>query len=260
MATEPVVELEGVRFAYPSAPASGPAFELHVPRLRIAPGERVAIIGPSGAGKTTLIHIIAGVLVPEAGNVRVLAHELTTLAERERQRLRLRRIGMVFQELDLLEYLTALENIRLAGWIGGMPVSKERAAQLSTEMGIASRSRHLPAQLSQGERQRVALCRALATEPGLVLCDEPTGNLDSASASMVVDALFGYADRTGATLLMITHDQELSERFSRVLRVGPPRAAPGSAGALPAGSTVSERRRAESALPGDAAVHAGELR
>lgn len=223
MATQPVIQFEAVEFAYsaPDAVAAQPgSFALAVPGMRVDAGERVAIVGPSGAGKTTLMNLIAGVVVAQTGIVRVLGKELSTTSERERQRLRLRHMGMVFQELELLEYLTAEENIRISERLGGAHVSREEAARLAKELGVHSRLGHKPAALSQGERQRFALCRALATNPRLVLCDEPTGNLDRASTEIVLDVLFCYSLRSGATLLMITHNPEVLGRFDRVLRVG----------------------------------------
>lgn len=215
MATEPVVRLSAVSFAYP-----GGALCLRVEGMEIAPGELVACIGPSGSGKTTLVSLIAGVLIPNAGSVRTLGREVSALTDAGRRKLRREEIGMVFQEFELLEYLTAMENITLAWRLGGVTnreALRRGAIQAAQAAGIGHLLARKPRQLSQGERQRVALCRALATNPKLILCDEPTGNLDPMATSAVLDLLLAQARATGAAMLMVTHNHALLPRFDRVI-------------------------------------------
>jgi len=215
--SEPVVRLRGVRFAYEPAGS----FDLRVEDLTIERGERVACIGPSGSGKTTLISLMTGVLRPAAGSVDLAGVELSALSEARRRAERIRRIGLVFQEFALLEYLTALENIllpyhvspalRLTGDV------ERRAAALGKALGLTECLQRRPARLSHGERQRVAIGRALITRPELVVCDEPTGNLDPEMTGATLDLLFAQTLEHGATLLVVTHDHGLLGRFERVL-------------------------------------------
>lgn len=216
--TAPCVELCDVGFRYP-----GGDFALDIPSLAIAEGERVACVGPSGSGKSTLVNIIAGVILPERGRVIVDGDDVTGLAENERRARRIRTIGMVFQEFELLDYLTALENILLPYRVSGaLKLDRDvvaRARELARTVGVEALLGRLPARLSQGERQRVALCRALLTEPSLVLCDEPTGNLDRATATGAIDLVFEQADRHGAAVLVVSHDHDIIARFDRVVDV-----------------------------------------
>jgi len=209
-----MIEVNRLEFNYPRG-----GFRLRVEELRIAEGERVAITGPSGLGKTTLLHLIAGILEPESGSIRVSGIELAGLPAGERQDLRLLKLGLVFQELELLEHLDLLDNVllpfRLTHFLQIGQGEKERARHLLTEMGLGGKVRRFPGQLSQGERQRVALARALVTGPALILCDEPTGNLDAETRDRVSELLFGYASSSGSTLLVVTHDPELEGSFER---------------------------------------------
>lgn len=212
-----MIRLRDVAFAYGDGPD---AFAIRVPGLAVERGERIACIGLSGSGKSTLMNIIAGILLPSAGEVVVLGEDLASLSDRQRRRLRLSRIGMVFQEFELLEYLSARENILLARLLEqGLDEAalRRRADELAAAAGITHVLRRKPAALSHGERQRVAICRALATGPELVLCDEPTGSLDPHSAGAVLDLLFDQARLRGATLVMVTHDHALLDRFDRVV-------------------------------------------
>ncbi len=215
--------LRGVSFSY--APSAGTRpFRLEVDELSLRAGEAAAVIGPSGSGKTTLVHLFAGILVPKAGEVSVGGVRLDQLTDAERRRERARQVGLVFQEFELLDYLSALENILVPLRIRGatrkeLRAGRARATELAGAVGIADLLGRPPAQLSQGERQRVAIARALVTEPALVLCDEPTGNLDPHAASVAVDLLLGEARARGAALLMVTHDHGLLDRFDRVIDV-----------------------------------------
>ena len=192
-----------------------------MPKLEIATGEKVAVIGPSGSGKTTLLHLIAGIHPPEAGRIRTQGVELTGLDDRRRREFRLGHVGLVFQEFELLEYLSVLDNVLLPYRIGSRlrldAAVRERAMRLATDVGIGDKVQRNARLLSQGERQRVAICRALLAEPGLLLADEPTGNLDPRNKGRVLDILVTQAEEHGSTLLTVTHDHGLLDRFDRVL-------------------------------------------
>lgn len=198
-------------------------FELRVPELSAEEGQAVACIGPSGCGKTTLANLIAGILVPEEGTVCLAGECISVLDDRRRRDRRIRSVGMVFQEFELLEYLSALDNILLPYYVTNAleltPAVRERARALASEMGIGSLLAGKPRRLSQGEKQRVALCRALVTEPRLLLCDEPTGNLDPRNSETIVDLLLRQAREREAAVFMVTHDHVLLERFDRVVDV-----------------------------------------
>lgn len=210
-----MIEIENLSFRY----AGG--FALRIPSLRVAAGERVAVIGPSGAGKTTLLKLIAGIVLPAAGSVRIDGTEVHALGEEERRRFRIRRVGFVFQELELLDYLSLLDNIihpyRISPALRLTRPVRERAEVLAGETGLAGKLGRKPRELSQGERQRAAVCRALLPEPDVLLADEATGNLDPANKAHVIDLLFRAADRRHASLLAVTHDHELLPRFDRVV-------------------------------------------
>jgi putative ABC transport system ATP-binding protein len=218
-----MLALHDVRFRYPDAGAGDAGFALHVPELRVAKGERVAVVGPSGSGKTTLLHLIAGILVPDAGTIRVGETDVAGLSEARRRAFRVERVGLVFQELELLEYLDVLENVLLPYRIHPAlrlgDEARERARRLADQLGIGHRLERAPRALSQGERQRAAVCRALVTRPPLLLADEPTGNLDPGNKRRVLDALFAVAAEAEATLLVVTHDHELLSSFDRALDV-----------------------------------------
>ncbi len=195
-------------------------FSLRVPRWKVSPGARLAIIGPSGCGKTTLLSLIAGILVPASGSIVVDDHELVSLSDAARRNLRVRQIGLVFQEFELLEHLNVLDNILLPCRISGAlrldRNMRERAELLADQVGIRDKLRRYVRRLSQGERQRVAICRALLTTPRLLLCDEPTGNLDTKNKQHVLDILDDYVTHTQATLVTVTHDPEILDRFDHV--------------------------------------------
>ncbi|VVM05620.1 ABC transporter ATP-binding protein [Methylacidimicrobium tartarophylax] len=189
--------------------------------LEIEEGEFVALVGPSGCGKSSLLHLLAGIDRPSEGKVVVLGESLAALEERKLTEMRLRKIGIVFQFFNLLPTLTAEENVELPGLLGGMSPkeARQRARALLEEVGLAHRSRHPPEQMSGGEMQRVAVARALLLEPGLVLADEPTGNLDSEASQVVIDLFRDLGRRHGATLVLATHSQEVAAASSRVVRM-----------------------------------------
>ncbi len=196
-------------------------FSLFVPELSTDRGQTVAIVGPSGSGKTTLLNLIAGILLPRSGDLTMAGISPGNLDDRQRREYRIANIGLVFQEFELLEYLTVLDNILLPYRLSkALPLTAEvrkRAVSLATETGIEKHLARYPERLSQGERQRVAICRAVVTEPGLLLADEPTGNLDPANKDNVLDILFDYVSRSGATLVAVTHDHDVLNRFERVV-------------------------------------------
>jgi ABC-type lipoprotein export system ATPase subunit len=211
-----VITIAKLEFYFPQSD-----FGLTVSSMNIVNRERVALIGPSGSGKTTLLHLICGILLPARGIIRVGNHEINALGDAARRAFRVSQIGLVFQNFELVSYLDVLENIllpcRLNAALPLTPLIARRAEQLARETGIDHRLRSFPHRLSQGEKQRVAICRALLAEPPLLLADEPTGNLDPAAKQHVVELLFRQAERTGATLLMVTHDIEIAARFPRII-------------------------------------------
>ncbi len=196
-------------------------FRLHVPQLSVKDGEALAVIGPSGSGKTTLLHLIAGIAVPQSGEVVTGGVEVSRLADPARRDFRVRNVGLVFQEFELLEYLNVRDNVLLPYRIHPAlrldSEVRERAGRLADEVGIGMLLDRYVTRLSQGERQRVAICRALVTEPAILLADEPTGNLDPESKERVLDILFACVRRTGATLVAVTHDHDVLPRFDRVV-------------------------------------------
>jgi putative ABC transport system ATP-binding protein len=207
-----VITIEQLTFHYPHS-----TFALRVPQLLVADGKRVALVGPSGSGKTTLLHLIAGILLPDEGIIRVGETQPAQLSDAGRRAFRISTLGLVFQDFQLLECLDVLENILLPYRIN--PALKltdevrQRAVQLARETGLEPRLRHRPGRLSQGEKQRTALCRALITWPCYVLADEPTGNLDPAAKKRVLDVIFEQCARAQTSLLMVTHDLSLLGRF-----------------------------------------------
>ena len=213
-----MISISDLLFRYPEG-----EFELNVPELDVAKGETVAVIGPSGSGKTTLLHLMAGIRLPQEGNVVTDDVEVTGLDDGDRRDFRIRRIGMVFQEFELLEYLTVLDNILLPYRINGSlkldRTVRERAASIAEQVGIADKLNRLSTRLSHGEKQRVAVCRALIAEPVLLLADEPTGNLDPTNTLKVLDILLDAASATGATLVTVTHDHDLLSSFDRSIDV-----------------------------------------
>jgi len=215
---EAALALEGIRKVYnPGAPDE--VVVLAGADLTLATGEAVALAAPSGAGKSTLLHIAGLLDTPDSGQVRVEGADAGALTDARRTALRRRRIGFVYQFHHLLPEFTAAENIilpQLANGAGRAPAS-DRAAALLEAMGVGARARHRPAALSGGERQRVAIARALANRPRLLLADEPTGNLDPATAGRVFDALMTLVADEGLTLLVATHNLELARRMDRRL-------------------------------------------
>jgi putative ABC transport system ATP-binding protein len=186
--------------------------------FRVAAGEWIAIMGPSGSGKTTLINILGGLETPTAGQAIVDGTDVARLDEAGLTRFRAEKIGFIFQQFHLVPYLTAVENVMLAQYFHS--TTDEKEAQQSLErVGLGDRIEHLPAQLSGGEQQRVAVARALINHPKLILADEPTGNLDEATGSEIVELLFHGSRQHGTTLLVVTHDTALAKRCDRILHI-----------------------------------------
>jgi len=187
--------------------------------LRVTAGESVAIVGASGSGKTTLLSLLAGLDSPTAGSIMLAGQPLSSLDEDGRAALRAGRVGFVFQSFQLLAGLTALENVMLPAELAGRADAEALARDTLAKVGLAARTGHYPYQLSGGEQQRVAIARAFAAKPEILFADEPTGNLDAATGSRIVDLLFELNRERGATLVLVTHDLTLAARCDRVLRL-----------------------------------------
>jgi len=211
-----VIDIQALRYGYPRSD-----FNLSVPALNIEDGEKVAVIGPSGSGKTTLLNLIAGILIPSKGNIRLGDVEVSALGDAERRNFRITQIGFVFQDFELLDYLNVLDNIlhpfRITSALTLNQEVRSRAASLAEQMGIGDKLKRGPEDLSQGEKQRAAICRALLAEPRLILADEATGNLDPENKTRILDLLFETVSGLGATLLAVTHDHELLPHFDRTI-------------------------------------------
>lgn len=187
--------------------------------LQIDAGETVSLVGPSGAGKTSLLMLIAGLERPTSGTVTVDGQRLNDLSEDDLARIRQRQLGIVFQGFHLVPTMTAAENVALPLEFAGDPSAADQALQALETVGLAERQHHYPGQLSGGEQQRVALARAFVSRPSLLLADEPTGNLDGATGQRIIDQLFHLQQQHNTTLLLVTHDLKLASRCKRQLRM-----------------------------------------
>lgn len=213
-----MIEMQQLKFSYPQS-----KFRLSIPELLIQSAEKVAVIGPSGCGKTTLLNLISGILIPDQGTLISHGMNLKTLNDNQRRVYRISQIGFVFQEFELIEYLNVRENILLPYYINStlqMDASvQERARDLATSIQIDQYFNSRIDQISQGERQRVAICRALLPQPQILLADEPTGNLDPINKRLIRDLLIEHTTRTKATLIMVTHDDRLLDQFERTIDI-----------------------------------------
>lgn len=214
----PPLVVRDVSLTLPSA--AGPVEILRDLSFSVAPRERVAITGPSGSGKSSLIAVAAGLERPTSGTVELLGRALAKMDEDGRARLRRGRVSLVFQAFHLLPNMTAEENVAAPLEIAGIADADRVARDWLGRVGLSGRLRHYPHQLSGGEQQRVALARALAPRPALLFADEPTGNLDAVNAAMVADLLFGLVSEEGAAMVLVTHDASLAARADRQVRLG----------------------------------------
>jgi len=210
-----MIRISDLRFAYRGG------FELSVPSLDIARGEKLALVGPSGSGKTTLVYLMTGILRPAAGKISIGGDTLTGRTDRELRNLRISKVGFIFQEFELLDYLNVRENILLPYLMNRSlnldAEARGRADTLASEVGLGDKLSRRPGELSHGERQRVAICRALITRPSVIVADEPTGNLDRVTADSILDIIMRQVKLHDATLVTVTHDQTLLDRFDRVV-------------------------------------------
>ena len=211
-----MIKTEALKFHYP-----GSSFHLTIPEFHVAAGEKVAVVGPSGSGKTTLLNLLAGILTPLSGSVQVGEVAVNALNDSGRRDFRVQNIGFVFQDFELLDYLSIMDNIlhpyRITDALKLTDDARQRAIHLAEQMGIAAHLKKHPGELSQGEKQRAAICRALLPNPDLILADEATGNLDPDNKTRILDLLFESVKAHGATLVAVTHDHELLPRFDRVV-------------------------------------------
>ncbi|NUQ63382.1 MAG: ABC transporter ATP-binding protein [Pirellulales bacterium] len=210
-----VLFLKGIRKSF-REPDGGRLPILAIDDYHVEAGEQVVVVGRSGCGKTTLLHVIAGISRPDAGRVKVDGWDITVFTESECDKFRAERIGYVFQTFNLLPGFTALENVLLAMKFGRRRPDKARARHLLERVGLGHRMTHRPPMLSVGEQQRVAVARALANQPRLLLADEPTANVDSGNQQQIVDLLRETCREENVALVMVTHAPEVSGQFDRV--------------------------------------------
>ena len=211
-----ILQIEDLKFWY-----TGKGFQLEISNLKINKGSKVAILGKSGSGKTTLAHLISGILKPQSGLIRFMGQNISNLSDGERRAYRIKNIGFIFQEFELIEYLSVLDNLILPYKLNkSLSLNEEtinRAKAIAGRIEIENKLHKYPNQLSGGERQRLATARALITSPSLVIADEPTGNLDTQTANKVLNEIIKQSSKSNSTLLMITHDPRLLESFDQVI-------------------------------------------
>jgi len=211
-----MLAIKDLKFQYPTG-----NFSLSISEFAVKAGEKVAVIGPSGSGKTTLLNLLSGITLAGFGEIRVGDHTINTLSDAQRRDFRIQKIGFVFQEFELVDYLNVRDNIlhpyRISSALKLDNSIKKRAADLAEKMGIGDKLKRSVVKLSHGEKQRTAICRALLTNPKLILADEATGNLDPDNKNRILDLLFNAVDEQQATLLAVTHDYELLGKFDRVV-------------------------------------------
>jgi len=211
-----MISLEKIFFQYPDSD-----FKLSIDRLTFNTGSKTAIIGTSGYGKTTMLNIIAGIILPEQGGVLINDHKINTLSDKERRNYRIQNIGFIFQDFKLIPYLNVVDNILLPFRINNsIQMGKETlkgANDLAEDLGIVDKLKKYPSKLSQGEKQRVAICRALLNRPSIILADEPTGNLDPENKKKIMKILFSAVKKFNATLITVTHDHEMLDGFEDII-------------------------------------------
>lgn len=212
-----MIHLHNVTKSYRQGERSVLACE--VTDLRIEQGEQVALVGRSGTGKTTLLHVLAGILRPDAGEVEIAGQRIDAMSEPQRDRFRGQHIGMVYQTFNLLQPFTAYENVMLGALFGrgAGHAAEAHAKELLARVGLSDRMHHRPSELSVGQVQRVAICRALVNDPEVILMDEPLGNQDRATGAQVLDLLLQLAKEGGKTVVMVTHDPDSALRMQRTV-------------------------------------------
>ena len=219
--SDSILEANALYHVYDSKAEDGNVVALRGLHVNVKPGEAVAVVGPSGSGKSTLLKCLGGLMKPSAGNVSLAGKNMTRLTGQELILLRQKTVSFIFQEGNLLPHLSALDNV--AQPLRHQKVSpkeaKRRAQELLDELGMGHRSKGLPATLSGGEQQRVAVARALMNSPKVLFADEPSGNLDSENAAMLHDLFFELREKTGQTIVMVTHNEDLANRADRSLRM-----------------------------------------
>lgn len=217
-----IISMVSVQFTYPARKGT-PTFSINVPDFSLVSGGRCMLMGPSGSGKSTILNLVAGELVANQGSVTVLGQDLKRWNEAERQAFRIANIGYIFQDFPLVPYLTALQNVILPYRINPqLTLGKEvtdHAKQLLDGLGLEQKSARKPKELSQGERQRLAIARALITKPQLILADEPTAGLDIERSHAVMDVLDSIVQENGVGLLVVSHEPQIVERFEQVVRL-----------------------------------------
>lgn len=213
-----ILKVTDIQKSYP-LPGGGTVQILDVPNLKVEVGEQVVLLGQSGGGKTTLLHIIAGITTADKGSVLLDGIELTKLSEQGRDRVRAAKLGYVFQTFNLLPGFTALENVRLGMTFGNGKHDLARATRLLERVGLGDRLHYKPAQLSVGQQQRISVARALANRPRLLLADEPTANVDAANQQKIIDLIRETCQEEQIALIMVTHDLKLAQQFPRIERL-----------------------------------------
>lgn len=211
-----MIQITNLQFQYTDS-----TFRLDLPSWNVEAGKQCALIGPSGSGKTTLLSLLAGILKPNSGQIQISGRSIDQLTEPQRRNFRIQECGLIFQSFELIPYLNVLQNIQLPYYLNPIleqtPETEVRACQLAEQLGISSYLERPVTSLSIGEQQRLAICRALITNPKLILADEPTASLDQANVDRVMEILFDYSKNSEATLIMSTHDSSLFSRFEQCL-------------------------------------------
>ena len=211
-----MIALENILFQYPDSD-----FKLEIESLAFNSGSKTAIIGTSGFGKTTMLNLIAGIILPERGDVLIEKDKINAFNDKNRRDFRIRNIGFIFQDFRLISYLNVMDNILLPFRINSsLQIKKETVLavfELAEELGIANKLKKYPSKLSHGEKQRVAICRALLNQPSIILADEPTGNLDPENKKKIMDILFAAVEKHNATLITVTHDHDMLQGFERII-------------------------------------------
>ena len=213
-----MLEIKNLQKSY-AEPSGNRLLILDIPQLDVAEGEQVVLRGESGGGKTTLLHIISGIVSADSGSIRLDGTELTNFSEGTRDRIRADKMGYVFQTFNLLPAFTALENVRLGMTFARKKMNAERGKELLNKVGLSDRMHYLPSQLSVGQQQRVAVARALANKPRLLLADEPTANVDLVNQKRIIDLIKDVCREESVAILLVTHSDEIASRFKRVERL-----------------------------------------